>query len=424
MNKIKIKSVIMCENNISYEYTVEGEWTRFFRIKDCYFAQYSFSVEQLPQSIGVLPLLGNIMPMVWVFDATVYVEEIDKDFFECLQKVKKGYEDMYPALKLGGQVIAEKIVDNKDNNKKVELSTGCLFSGGVDAFSTFFSHYQEKPDILTIWGADISCEDDAGWGNLYKEIKVTAEKFKVGSQFVRSNFRKTINETELNKYIYPLAHDYWWHGFQHGLALLCLAAPFSFQYKKNILYIASSYTPADKCTSASDPTIDNHVKFSDCQVIHDGYEWNRPQKTANIISISNQLKLFPQVHVCWETTTGKNCSHCEKCMRTILGFYAEGADPRLYGFSYSDSQLKSRLFRFMYLNPLFLISETLIPIQTEMKKNKVKLPIPVCKFRDADLYKIERNKFLKLLQSIIRLISKIYKRIKRCFNAQGATGKN
>ena len=40
--------------------------------------------------------------------------------------------------------------------------------------------------------------------------------------------------------------------------------------------------------------------------------------------------------MCWESSGGSNCCNCEKCWRTILGVYAEGFDPREFGFEYGN----------------------------------------------------------------------------------------
>ena len=91
-----------------------------------------------------------------------------------------------------------------------------------------------------------------------------------------------MDESKLTKLVEKYANDDWWHGFQHGIGLIGHAAPLAYLFNIDNLYIASSYTIKDKgkVTCASDPTIDNYVKFSDCHVIHDGYEYGRQEKNC------------------------------------------------------------------------------------------------------------------------------------------------
>ena len=132
--------------------------------------------------------------------------------------------------------------------------------------------------------------------------------------------------------------DGWWHGFQHGIGVICHAAPIMYSMGKKIAYFASTYTKEDKgkVTCASDPSIDNCVRFCGARVYHDGYELNRQEKIDKIVQFAEQSGIRVSLRVCWESKGGSNCCHCEKCWRTILGLYAAGADPREYGFHYNS----------------------------------------------------------------------------------------
>lgn len=126
--------------------------------------------------------------------------------------------------------------------------------------------------------------------------------------------------------------------------------------KEKTVYFASSFTAADKgkITCASDPTIDNFVKFAGSCVVHDGYEFSRQDKVHNIVEFSNKNGIKVPLRVCWKSTGGKNCCQCEKCWRTILELIAEGASAENYDLNYNYKQLKSfhKLFydKKIYLN--------------------------------------------------------------------------
>lgn len=47
---------------------------------------------------------------------------------------------------------------------------------------------------------------------------------------------------------------------------------------------------------------------------------------------AKQLHINPELRICWESTGGKNCCLCEKCIRTILEIYIEGGNPAQFGF--------------------------------------------------------------------------------------------
>ena len=130
----------------------------------------------------------------------------------------------------------------------------------------------------------------------------------------------------------PASGDNWYHGFQHGIGILGHVAPVTWHEGIGTVYIASSNTEGTVYTCASDPSIDNFVRFCGAKVIHDGYEMDRQDKIQIIADYSRKNGLQIPLHVCWEKRSGDNCCHCEKCWRTILGFYAAGEDPKQYGF--------------------------------------------------------------------------------------------
>ena len=293
-----------------------------------------------PVGIAIIPWICNILPIIWLTDSELIVPELDEDFYNCIEEFKRGYIDMYPMLEFKGKIIAESI---KQNRPVASGGSACFFSGGVDAFNTLFQHLDEHPSLITIWGADVKLDDTLGWDIVYSHTLSTASKLNLDSYVIKSNFHSILNEKTLFKRLISNSGDGWWHGFQHGIGLIGLAAPLCFSLGIHTLYIASSFTAADKgkYTCASDPTIDNFVRFSNCRICHDGYEFTRMMKIKNICEHSDRIKDFnPVLRVCWMETGGKNCCHCEKCLRTMAALFVQGRDPKDFGFDYSDSDLK------------------------------------------------------------------------------------
>lgn len=107
------------------------------------------------------------------------------------------------------------------------------------------------------------------------------------------------------------------------------------------MYIASSNCYEDgKIRCASNPIIDNYVKFMDCVVVHDGFEYNRQKKVNNIIHFCKKTRSYIPLHVCWQSQSGSNCCYCEKCYRTMAELIVEGENPVDYGFENAKRSLK------------------------------------------------------------------------------------
>ncbi|MBO7293402.1 MAG: hypothetical protein J6V07_05650, partial [Clostridia bacterium] len=387
MNRITVDKISVLGNRIEYEYSVSGEWQEAFRLEERFFVEYSRDVSTVPSSIAVIPLLANLLPMSWAYDAEIVVPECDRDFYESIPEFKRGYEEMYPMLSLGGRLLAKEIVDAEPRGGE---RAAVFFSGGVDAFNTLVCHMDENPCLITVWGADIKLSDEVGWERVLQHLGQVREEFSVDCYTVRSSFRLFLSEGILSRRV-AASGDGWWHGFQHGVGMYAMSAPLAYLLGLRRVYFASTYTIADKgiVPCASDPTIDNYVRFCGAAVCHDGNELTRQEKIGNITAFATERDKRIPLRVCWVSSGGSNCCRCEKCWRTILGILAEGKDPHEYGFDYTDAHGIS--FYKALRNPGSLHTRaTYAAIQDRMRVNipKEQLPRSVRWFYGFDVEKV------------------------------------
>lgn len=409
-NRIVIDDIIINRNRIDYSYTVTGEWKKCFNLNEKFYIEYGLDLASLPKSIAVVPLLANLLPIAWIYDAEIVSPVCDKAFYDSIPNFKKGYVEMYPMMEFKGNLCVNEIQENHPGD---EGGSAAFFSGGVDAFNTLVCHANEHPTLLTIWGADVKFEDTEGWNKVHNHLSETCRNFNVDSVVIKSCFRRFLDEWELEQRVAP-SGDGWWHGFQHGIGIISHAAPVAYLLKKKSVYIASSFTLLDKgqVSCASDPTIDNFVKFGDTEVIHDGYEFDRSMKIHNISTFHNNTGIDIQLRVCWESTGGSNCCNCEKCWRTIIGLYAENQDPKKYGFDYEDfHSLCHKIYQNRHLLHTRFQSRW-EPIQKKLHQNYTLKNIePSLKW----LYKVNVSKFGKE-SKIINILKRIKRKIYRIIN--------
>lgn len=342
LNCLEIKNIKKNEKRIEYFYEATGKWREFLNEKENMFIEYDSNIEDVPDSIAIIPFICNILPICWIFDLKIKVDVIDKEFYECIPEVKNGYSNMYPTIPMLGIVEVNDVEENIYNPK----NTGTLFSGGVDAFNTLFQHIDEKPILLTLWGADIHLDDEKGWRKVAEHHISVAKEYNLEYSFIKTNFRTFINEMTLSNYVWKMVNGEWWHDFQHGIAILGHIAPIAYKTKMKIVYIASSNTKETRkrIVCASDPTIDNYVKYANCKVIHDGFEFTRQDKVHNICTFLEKTnRKSAQLRVCWKSSGGENCCECEKCYRTIIEIIAEKHDPRNFGFNLSDAKRRTMM---------------------------------------------------------------------------------
>lgn len=200
MNRIILKKVLKDNNKCIVECDIKGstEFLKFFRGQKLSCAQeYSINIEYVPKSILVLPTVCVFLPVCWIFDAELDLNEIDEAFYDSIPNIKSGYESMYPDVIFSGKIKVKQMEKNEYSGSKRAL----MFSGGVDAVNSLCVHYDEKPDLISIWGADIKAGNENGWVQKYKLLEKDAELFGCKLNTVKTNFREILYESRLNDYL-------------------------------------------------------------------------------------------------------------------------------------------------------------------------------------------------------------------------------
>lgn len=346
MSSIELIEIIKTNNSIEYSYSISSDLQRFFT-EERFIINYSDNIEIVPDSISAIPFVCNVLPIIWLTDSKLVVPELDEAFYECLPKVKQGYENMYPETSFRGEIEVGQVIPNNQNI--ISKRCAMFFSGGVDSVETLYRHLDEKPLLVCIWGSDIRYDNERGWSLLQKTLEEAAEQFHLDFSVIRTRFRDFDSEKALSdEYGEQLQRNYW-YGIKHAMGLLGHVAVLAYLHNLSVFYISSSNCLADgEIRCASDPRTDNYIRFSSCQVVHDGFEFSRQDKLKNIVCFNEKRQMVFPLHVCWETQTGENCCTCEKCYRTMTGLIMENADLRQYGFLNCEKELPYMRARIAY----------------------------------------------------------------------------
>ena len=184
-----------------------------------------------------------------------------------------------------------------------------FFSGGVDSFYTLLKGRDELTDIITIRGFDMSLKDQVRWDQTRASAQAVADALEVQLHAVECNFGSIIK-----------AYGKWLeHG--HGIALACVARAFAGLF-------GQVRVPGSEDINHQVPwgsSIFTDPKYSDerLSIVHDACEANRVDK---VFSLSNEALALKYLRVCPGTRNDGlyNCCRCEKCLRTMLPFYAMG----------------------------------------------------------------------------------------------------
>lgn len=333
MDNITLNKIVVSENQVDYYFSVSEGLRKYFTNELHFFLEFNYDLTGIPTSILTIPFVSNIIPLIWITNSKLIVEKIDSSFFEALDKIKDAYQKMYPNIQFRGLIEVWK---TESNTYIPEIDAASLFSGGLDALTTYIRIREKTPLLITEYGwHKDKVEKSIVWEADKENALQFANKKELKNIFIQSNYGTFIIAKNIDNDFGNELGDTWWHGLHHGLAIITAAIPIAFKLKVKGIYIASSNSPQYLVTCASDPTIDNEIKFASGRVFHDGYELTRQDKVKTVVDYYSSVNEITNIRVCFKNE--QNCCKCEKCLRTIFGIIAEGEDPRNFGFDIPEN---------------------------------------------------------------------------------------
>lgn len=332
--QVRLDEIRVRESKVEYRYSWDAALGKFFREDNNLFIECLTDIDLsgVPKSVLAIPFVTNLLALSWIYDIDIVVNELDENFYNSITQIRKGFQSIYPNMVLNGHLICDHL---QRNNYEPSKKAVCLFSGGVDATFTFLRHRTEDVTLVNIWGVDIDLNDISGHKEVDEYCKRFANMFNKDYICIKSSVRTFLNESYLNSDVYRLIDDFWWHGAQHSIGMLSVLAPINYVYRNCVNYIASSFTQEDyeegiKCISY--PVVDNSLAIASTECFHDGFETNRIGKIEYICNERKKEQFDLDLKVCFHYENGKNCSSCEKCMRTMAAIMVANDDVSKYGF--------------------------------------------------------------------------------------------
>jgi hypothetical protein len=176
-----------------------------------------------------------------------------------------------------------------------------LFSGGIDSFYTALKHRAELDTLVFVHGFSRRLENPA----LRKQASVAARA-------AASRLGLTLVEVDTNAKSFIGTHATW-HQY-HGALLASVALALTPHFRR--VYVPGSLSYDSSFPYGSHPILDPLWSTEETEIIYDGYEANRFEKTAFVVS-DETARTF--LRVCGNSaSTEYNCGWCEKCLRTMV----------------------------------------------------------------------------------------------------------
>lgn len=396
METISLTRITVDKNKVDYYFSVSENLQKYFKESNHLFYEYNYDVSKIPKSILIIPFIANVMPLVWITDSCLQVDELDRTFYRCLSRIRTEYQRMFPNVKFKGRLKVNKTVEN---TYRPLHQAGALFSGGLDALTTFIRVKEKQPILITEYGWH---ENEPDYSAVWEADKSNAMSFATSNELdnilIQSNYGNFVNAKMIDRDFSKQLGDTWWHGLHHGLAIISAAIPTAYLLRIECIYIASSNTPSYPVACASNPAVDNEIKFASGHVYHDGYELSRQDKVRVLVEHFSQISKRVDVRVCFKNE--ENCCKCEKCLRTIFGIIAEGHDPREYGFNINGDIEK--FLKTAIDDEVKFFTDAFIDIYWENIQNRMRTNYRHILFKELVVWFVHYNFHLERRRSLTR----------------------
>lgn len=334
MNDVILKRTEVHDGSVEFFFEARGELKKYFTT-DRMFVEYGRSVESVPISILNISFVASVLPLIWLTDTVMWVDELDRTFYDCIFRLKNAYRELYSHCPLGGRLVSANL---KENRFEVRRECLLLFSGGVDAHVSYLRNREKQPILCNIqgWQEDSDPAKQRAAEADRRDIDAFSQEHGLDFEYVKSNFATLVDNDVFRKTLQKQLRDGWWHGFQHSMGFISIAMPLAYLYGARNIYIASSFALGRPGKCASYATTDIEFKFAtNGGCVHDAFEMSRQDKLHYLVEYRKASGLPYPVRVC--SFRDKNCCACEKCFRTVLEIVAENGDVRDFGFPIEGS---------------------------------------------------------------------------------------
>lgn len=313
-------------------------------LREDFFIEYDedIDLEKLDYSIVIMPFIMNVISLVWISGEDYYVESMDQEVYDSLERIKQVFKVFYPKTSWTGRLIPKKLVTNKGPvESEMSSMTALLFSGGLDSTSSSLAHRNKQQLLITSWGqSGLPLDHPEFWYKIKNRIVAFAERYGHKNAFIKSNYYYFLNLKKLKQLSPEIVtwridtiEDIGWAG---------LTAPILVTHGIRVLRIASSDCLASSSyPSAANPYIDGNIRFAGITIKHDQFELSRFQKVLCIAYLRKHHLIGKQeLIICQKRGGIINCCSCEKCLLTIISLMAAGENPKEYGFTHFGADVE------------------------------------------------------------------------------------
>ena len=303
-------------------------------LRDDFFVEYDSDIDltKLDYTIVTLPFIMNVMSLIWISGKDYYIEALDQEVCDSLERVRMLFKLWYPNTTWDGRLIPRTMTTPSPfTTIKDDNGIALLFSGGIDSLTCSYKNREKSSCLLLPGQSCLPLDHPDLWLSVKNRIIDFAATYGHENAFLSSNYYYFLNLKKLS----TLSPDIFLWRIQtvEDIGWAGLIAPILLSRGISTLHIGSSDSIHRFYPTACNPYIDGNIRFAGLQVKHDQFDLTRFDKLRYIVELcKSQLIKKPAFIICQKPGNIINCGSCEKCCITQLCLLALNEDPRNYGY--------------------------------------------------------------------------------------------
>ena len=226
MDSICLDRVEVNRNLVKFYYSVSEGLKRYFN-SDVMFLEYEQDMSVVPLSILTIPFVSCMAGLSWLSNSMLFVDEIDKSFYDSFFRIKLAYQELLYNYSLKGVLVPSIL-----RNNSMAQSSGALllFGGGVDCHCSYVNNKERIKCLCNIYGWLPTIDANNKVDESDKQsVEAFAAQEGIKSCHVKSNFAFLFNDTLIKqtfKFEYQMSY---WYSFLHSLAFISISVPLCYE---------------------------------------------------------------------------------------------------------------------------------------------------------------------------------------------------
>jgi hypothetical protein len=296
-------------------------------VRDSFFVEYADLPTDVPDSILNVVFAAVVAPVAWATGADLHIPCLDSVYLGSLESCQAYFRKWHPRE----WSFESRIIARAEDNPRRGEDCGMLFSGGLDALTTYIKHRSRKPELFTVFGVDVPLSEAAFTVRCRGLIQDMAAHDGVTAYFISTDVREVLPDQAMRRY-----SSGWYGEVAHMMLLTALTAPYVYGRISELLVAGGDAEPIDEMWG-SDPDLDEKISWSGTTVKHDNFGLDREAKVIQYFREAPYLHKY--LRVCWVQFGQLNCSCCDKCLGTIVALLIANIDPNTCNFHVDEKTL-------------------------------------------------------------------------------------